>query len=114
MSRFEPNIAVVSIAGTKFALEDTQSALELMAILSKAIQLDDYTYSVREYTDCSYCLQGDPSSPELKWVRASQIDGHRTREEIKEQGERAKKDREDQEAQVREITEKPALPAPEE
>jgi hypothetical protein len=107
-----PNIAVISIGGTEFAIEDSQSALELMAIMSKAVQLDSYLYSVRDYTSAEYCLAEDQSSPALKFIALRKLDGQRTRKEIQEQGEREKKDREDMEQNMKDVT-RPELPAPE-
>ncbi len=107
-----PNIAIVTIGSSHFAIEDSQSALELMAIMSKAVQLDDYTYPIREYTDVSHCLAEDQGLPELKFIALRKMDGHRTRKEIQEQGEREKKDREDMEQNMKDVT-RPELPAPE-
>ena len=107
-----PNIAIATIGGQHFALPDPQSALELMAIMSKAVHIDDYLYPVREYTNCSHCLAPDQELPELKFITLNKLNGMETREEIKARGDREKKDREDMEQAMRPVEEPVALPAP--
>lgn len=110
MSR-NPNIAVVTIGYTHFALEDTQSALELMAILSKTVQIQVREYGLSDYTPCTHFLSDDSTMPEMKFVPMHKFNPHETVEEVKAKMEREKKDREDMEQQFREAP--PALAAPE-
>lgn len=107
-----PNIAIITIGYNSYAIEDTQSALELMAIMSKAVQVDGSMYSVRDYSNAEYCLAEDQSLPQLKFIPLRKLDGMHTCSEIKEQGEREKKDREDMEQNMKDVT-RPELPAPE-
>lgn len=111
MSR-NPQIAIVTIVGVHLGFEDTQAALELMAILSKAVQLENYLYSVRDYTEAEYCLADGDSLPSMKFIHARLVDGEQTIKQIKERGEREKKDREDMEQQMNPTPEPLALPAP--
>lgn len=105
-----PNIAVISIGyGNEFAFEDAQSALELMAILSKAVNVDSRAYGLGD-TPFSYFLAEDATMPELKFVPTQKFNPNETVKEAKERAEREKKDREDMEQQFREAP--PALEAP--
>ena len=90
-----PNIAVINIGHIHFAFEDTAAAMQVMGILAQAVQVDDYTYPVRDYTECSHALAHDQSLPSLKFIAASKMNGNETVSEIKERGEREKQDRED-------------------
>jgi hypothetical protein len=106
-----PNIAITTIGYNHYAIESTQDALELMKIMSKAVQVDDSLYGIREYTDVEFCLSNDQTLPHLKFIGLRKLDGMRTRDEIKEQGEREKKDREDMEQSMKDVT-MIELPAP--
>ena len=105
-----PNIAVIKIGYNSFAFEDAQTALQMMALMSTAVQVDEETWNLREDTPCTHFLAGDPSMPELKFVPAAKFNPHETVAEVKERVKREKADREDMEQQMREAP--AALPAP--
>lgn len=105
-----PNIAVITIGyNTQFAFEDAQAALELMALMSKAVSVDSSTYGLGDQP-YSYFLAEDGTMPELKFVPAHKFNPHETVKEAKARIEREKRDREDMEQQMREAP--AALPAP--
>lgn len=105
-----PNIAVITIGyNTQFAFEDAQAALELMALMSKAVSVDSSTYGLGDQP-YSYFLAEDGTMPELKFVPAHKFNPRETVKEAKARMEREKKDREDMEQQMREAP--AALPAP--
>jgi hypothetical protein len=104
------NIAVITIGYKHYALEDAQAALELMALMSKAVQVEEREYGMSDYTPCTHFLSEDPELPQLKFVSARKFNPQETVAEVKERGEREKKDREDLEQQMREAP--AALPAP--
>jgi hypothetical protein len=105
-----PNIAVITIGyNTQFAFEDTQAALELMALMSKAVNVDSHTYGLGDQP-YSYFLAEDGTLPELKFVPAQKFNPHETVKEAKARMEREKADREDLNQQFREAP--AALPAP--
>jgi hypothetical protein len=105
-----PNIAVIKIGYKSYAFESAQQALELMALMSQAVQVDEREYGMSDYTPCTHFLAEDSELPELKFVAAHKFNPHETVKEVKERGEREKKDREDMDQQFREAP--AALPAP--
>lgn len=105
-----PNIAVIKIGYNSYAFEDAQSALELMALMSKAVQVEEETWSLRDYTPCTHFLSKESAMPELKFVPHHKFNPHETVEEVKVKADREKKDREDMEQNMREAP--AALPAP--
>lgn len=105
-----PNIAVITIGYKHYALEDAQSALELMALMSKAIQVEEREYGMSDYTPCTHFLSEDTELPQLKFVSARKFNPNETVAEVKERAEREKADREDLNQQFREAP--AALPAP--
>lgn len=105
-----PNIAVITIGYNSYAFEDAQSALELMSLMSKAVQVDEESYSMRNDTPCTHFLAEGSSMPELKFVSAHKFSPHETVKEAKARFEREKQDREDMDQQFREAP--PALEAP--
>ena len=107
-----PNIAVITIGYNKYAFEDTQTALELMAILSKAVQVNEETWSLREHTNHTFFLIDDSSMPELKYAPANKFNTQETVQEVKDRVAREAKDRADMEAGVREVPTPLDLPAP--
>lgn len=109
---FNPNVAIIKIGYNSFAIEDPKSALELMAIMSKAVQVDDNLYGVRDYSNCSHALAEDQSLPSLQFVAENKVNGKQTVSEIKAQGEREKKDREDLDGGVRLLPEPPTIAPP--
>lgn len=105
-----PNIALITIGYNMYALEDTQSALELMALMSKAVQVDEESYSMRNDTNCTHFLAEQSQLPKLEFVGANKFSPHETAKEAKARFEREKKDREDIDQQFREAP--TALEAP--
>lgn len=105
-----PNIAVIKIGYNSFAFEDAQTALQMMALMSGAVQVDEETWSLREDTPCTHFLSGDPTMPELKFVPANKFNPHETVAEVKDRVKREKADREDLNQQFNEAP--AALPAP--
>lgn len=105
-----PNIAVVTIGYYTYALEDAQAALELMAIMSKAVQIDTDRYDLRNDTPCTHFLAEETSLPKLEFVAASKFNPNETIKEAKARFEREKQDRADMDQQFREAP--PALEAP--
>lgn len=105
-----PNIAVITIGyNNQFAFEDAQAALELMAILSKAVNVDTCAYGLGEQPHTHF-LAEDSAMPELKFVPAHKFNPRETVKEAKARIERERQDREDMEQQFREAP--PALEAP--
>jgi hypothetical protein len=106
-----PNIAVITIGYNKYAFEDIAQALELMAILSKAVMVDDSTYSLNKHEVTErYFLADSEGAPELKFAATNFFNTHETVKEAKERLDREKKDREDMEQDMQEGA--VALPAP--
>ncbi len=105
-----PNIAVITIGYNTYALEDPQSALELMAIMSKAVQIDVDRYDMRNDTPCTHFLAEESSLPKLEFVAAAKFNPNETVKEAKSRFEREKADREDVNQQFREAP--AALEAP--
>jgi hemerythrin len=105
-----PNIAVITIGYKHYALEDAQSALELMALMSKAVQVEERVHGMSDYTPCTHFLDEEPTMPELKFVPVNKFNPHETVTEVRERVKREKADREDMEQQFREAP--AALPAP--
>lgn len=105
-----PNIAVIKIGYNSFAFEDAQSALELMALMAKAVSVDEEGWGVRELTDCTHFLSDESTMPELKFVPQNKFNPNETMKEFKVRAEREKKDREDMDQNMREAA--TALPAP--
>lgn len=103
------NIAVITIGYSKFAFEDAQSALELMALMSRAVQVE-HSYGMSNITNCSHFLSDSDTMPELKFYPASCFNANETAKEFKERYEREQADREDLDQQFKEAP--PALPAP--
>lgn len=108
---FNRNVAIIKIGYNSYAIEDAQDALQLMAIMSKAVQVDDNLYGVRDYTNCSHALAEDQTLPQLNFVAKTKVNGQQTVAEIKAQGEREKKDREDLDGGVKLLVE-PLVIAP--
>jgi hypothetical protein len=105
-----PSIAVITIGyNTQFAFEDAQAALELMALMSKAVSVDSSVYGLGDQP-YSYFLAEDGTMPELKFVPAHKFNPYETVKEAKARMERERKDREDMDQQFREAP--AALPAP--
>lgn len=109
MSRTK-NISVVTIGYNKFAFEDAQTAFELMAIMSRAVQVEEKSYGMEKMTECTHFLDDSRELPELKFVDARRFNPEETAAEVKARYEREQKDREDLNQQFREAP--PALPAP--
>jgi len=105
-----PNIAVITIGYRKYAFENAEQALSLMAVLSSAISVDSSNYGMEKITDCTHFLSDDSDLPELKFVPASKFNPHQTREEVKAQYEREQADRQDVDQQMHEAP--VGLPAP--
>lgn len=105
-----PNISVVKIGYNSFAFEDAQTALELMALMSKVVCVEEQEWSLREDTLCTHFLAEDQTLPELKFVAANKFNPHETVAEAKARFAREKKDREDMDQQFREAP--PALTVP--
>lgn len=105
-----PNIAVITIGYNHYAFEDAQTALELMAIMSRAVQVEVQDWSLRDYTPCTHFLEADPSLPKLEFVASNKFNPHETVKEVKERKEREEKDRADVDQQFREAP--AALAAP--
>lgn len=104
------NIAVVTIGyNTQYAFIDAAAALELMALMSKAVAVTDQAYRMGEQPH-SHFLADDPTMPELKFVPAHKFNPHETVTEAKERLEREKRDREDIDQRMSEAP--TALPAP--
>src|SRR4051812_28213604 len=108
------NIAVITISsgygGSTFAFEDTQAALEVMAMLSKAVSVSHDAYTYRNDTPCTYFLAEADAMPELKFVPANKFNTEETEKEAEARFKREKEDREDLNQQFREAP--AALPAP--
>ena len=112
MSR-NPNIAVVTIGYSKYAFENSSDALELMALMSKAVQVDDSSYGMEKITHHQYWISDGDSMPALKFVATRLFNPNETRDEVKARWEREQKDREDLNQEMNEApTEPTALPAP--
>lgn len=105
-----PNIAVIKIGYNSFAFEDAAAALELMALMSKATQVEEETWSLRDETPCTHFIAEDSTMPELKFVPVHKFSPHETVKEAKERLKREKADREDMDQNMKEAA--PALPAP--
>jgi hypothetical protein len=105
-----PNIAVIKIGYNSFAFEDAQTALQMMALMSGAVQVEEENWSLRDDTPCTHFLAGDPAMPELKFVPTHKFNPHETVAEVRDRIKREKADREDMEQQMREAP--AALPAP--
>ena len=106
-----PNIAVIKIGYNSYAFEDCAQALEVMALLSKAVMVDDSTYSLNKHEVTEhYFLAEDGSMPEMKFAATRFFNTGETVKEAKERLDREKADREDMEQHMREAP--PALPAP--
>jgi len=95
-----PNIAIIKIGYHSYAIEDTQTALELMAIMSKAVQVEHEAYDLRNETNQTHFLADEQLMPELKFVATNKVNGHETVKEAKERFAREKKDREDMEGGI--------------
>lgn len=104
------NIAVIKIGYSSYAFEDAQTALELMAILSRAVPVDVKEYGMDKMTSCTHFLEVDRDMPEMKFIAASKFNPHETVDEIKERYAREQADREDLDQHMREAP--AALPAP--
>lgn len=109
MSR-NPSIAVVTIGYRHFAFEDAAVALELMAIMSKAVMVEVQTYGIDKITDCTHFLAESDELPEMKFAPAHRFNPHETLAEVKARYEREQHDRQDVDQHMREAP--PALPAP--
>lgn len=107
-----PNMAVIKIGYNHYAFEDAQSALELMAIMSKAVQVHEESWSLRDDTPCTYFLNKDSEMPELKFVALHKFNPNETVEEVKERFKREKADREDLDQSMRPVPEVAAIAAP--
>ena len=105
-----PNIAVIKIGYNSFAFEDAQTALQMMALMSGAVQVKEEAWSLRDDTPCTHFLDEEPTMPELKFVPMNKLNPHETVTEVRERVKREKADREDMEQQMREAP--AALPAP--
>lgn len=105
-----PNIAVIKIGYHSYAFESTQSALELMALMSSAVQVDEREYGMSDYTPCTHFLAESSEMPELKFVSTHKFNPNETVAEVKARAEREKQDREDLNQQFHEAP--AALPAP--
>lgn len=105
-----PNIAVIKIGYNSFAFEDPQAALQMMALMSTAVQVEEETWSLRDDTPCTHFLAGDVAMTELKFIPVNKFNPHETVTEVKERVKREKADREDLNQQFREAP--AALPAP--
>lgn len=105
-----PNISVIKIGYNSFAFEDAQTALQMMALMSTAVQVEEETWSLRDDTPCTHFLAGDAATPELKFIPVNKFNPHETVAEVKERVKREKADREDLNQQFREAP--AALPAP--
>lgn len=107
-----PNIAVISIGYKHYAFENPQQALELMAIMSGAVQVEAREYGMEKYgTTCTHFLSEDSEMPKLEFVAAHKFNPNETSEEVKARFTREQADREDINQQFREAP--AALPAPE-
>lgn len=108
------NIAVIQLSGSygspSYAFEDTQTALEFMAMLSKSVQVDHEGYSMREDTTCTYFVANSESMPEMKFVPAHKFNTEETVEEAKARFKREKEDRADMDQKFKEAP--PALEPP--
>lgn len=112
MSR-NPNIAVVTIGYSKYAFENSSDALELMALMSKAVQVDDSSYGMDKITHHQYWISDNDGMPALKFIAARLFNPNETRDEVKARWEREQKDREDLSQEMSEVPKEPtALPAP--
>lgn len=107
-----PNIAVIKIGYNSYAFEDAQSALELMALMSKAVPVEEEAWSVRETTPCTHFLAESSELPELKFVSVQKFNPNETLKEFKERYAREQKDREDLNQSMRVLAEPASLPAP--
>jgi hypothetical protein len=104
------NIAVIKIGYNSFAFEDPQSALQLMALMQSAVQVEEENWSLRDDTPCTHFLSEGSELPELKFVATQKFNPHETVKEVKARVAREKADREDLDQQFREAP--AALPGP--
>lgn len=112
MSR-NPNIAVISIGYQTYAFTDTEAALQLMSILSKAVKVDASCYGMEKITPCTHFLDDSGDMPSLNFVPAGRFNPHETKAEVKARYEREQADRQDVDQQFSEAPRAPrALTAP--
>lgn len=108
------NIAVITLStgysGVSLAFEDTQTALEFMAMLSKAVSVSHDAYTYRNDTPCTYFLAEADAMPELKFVQAHKFNTEETEKEVEARIKREKEDRADMDQKFREAP--AALSAP--
>lgn len=105
-----PNIAVITIGYNHYAFEDAAMSLELMALMSKAVQVDVEDYSLRNDTPCTHFISDESKMPKLEFVPMHKFNPNETVAEVRARIGREKKDREDMNQDMREAA--PALPAP--
>lgn len=103
------NIGVVTVGYSIYAFEDANEALQLMAILSKAISVENQSYGMGE-SPHEYFMAESAGIPELKFVPQHKFNTMETVKEAKERMAREKADREDIDQQFRTAPE--ALPPP--
>lgn len=108
------NIAVIQMSNSygspSYAFEDTQTALEFMAMLSKTVQVEHESYDMRDDTPCVYFMADSESMPEMKFVPAHKFNTEETVKEAKARIKREKEDRADMDQKFKEAP--PALEAP--
>lgn len=97
-----PNIAVIKIGYHSYAFEDAQQALEFMVLMSKAVQVEEDTWNLRDLTPCTHFLADESQMPEMKFVSVHKFNGQETVKEFKERDAREKSDRADMDQQFRE------------
>lgn len=105
-----PNIAVITIGYNTYAFQDAALALQLMATLSTAVQVENDNYSFRNDTPHTYFMVEEASMPKLEFVPEFKFNSAETLKEVKERIKREAADRADMDQTMREAP--PALAAP--
>lgn len=109
MSRTK-NIAVITIGYNNYAFEDAAVALQMMAMLSSAAQVEHSAWELRDDTPQTYFMVNEPSLPKLEFVPEFKFNTNETVKEVKERIQREKADRADMDQKFKEAP--PALEAP--